>query len=68
MNKAHPVLAFEQRRVDALRANDLHSFAGLLDDELVYIHFIGLVHGKPEVIGGLGNPRGAYGLKSLQFP
>jgi hypothetical protein len=31
MNKAHPVLAFEQRRVDALRANDLHSFAGLLD-------------------------------------
>lgn len=46
----HPVIAFDDRRVRALAANDL-DFAALLDDELVHVHSIGLVHRKPELLG-----------------
>lgn len=47
----HPVIAFDDRRVQALAANNLDTFAALLDDELVYVYSIGLVHSKPELLG-----------------
>jgi len=59
----HPVIAFDDRRVQALAANDLDAFAALLDDELVYVHSIGLVHSKPELLGMFRN---ALRVRDLQ--
>ena len=47
----HPALEFDARRVEALVANDIAAVGKLFDDELIYVHSIGLVQRKREVLG-----------------
>ena len=46
----HAVLERDSQRASLLASGDLPALAGLLDDDLVYVHSTGLVHGKAELI------------------
>lgn len=51
----HPALEFDARRVQALVANDIAAVGELFDDDLIYVHSIGLVQRKQEVLGMFAN-------------
>jgi hypothetical protein len=44
------LLALEQRRRDALVADDMATFAALLADDLVHVHTTGLIHDKAALL------------------
>ncbi|HEY9094096.1 MAG TPA: nuclear transport factor 2 family protein, partial [Hydrogenophaga sp.] len=48
-----PLLSCERARADAVMAGDLARLAGMLSDDLVYVHAPGLRHSKAQLLAWL---------------